>query len=105
MLGLSPLNFIHGSGKLFKVSSPSQMLFSKKRTPAGKAPKYLANARVWTHKLVGPGTQMEDYDMIDEKQDVAIITPAESPEEPVVEPAADDCESCCRISLLTSIGN
>ena len=35
---------------------------------------------------------IDDYDM-DEKQDVAIITPADSPEEPEVEPAADDCRS------------
>ena len=32
---------------------------------------------------------IDDYDA-DEKQDVAIITPAESPEEPETEPAADD---------------
>jgi hypothetical protein len=37
---------------------------------------------------------MDDYDMLDEKQeDVAIITPAESPEESAPEPAANDCES------------
>jgi hypothetical protein len=45
------------------------------------------------HKLVGAGAHVEDYDMIDEKPDVAIITPAESPEEPEAEPAADDCKS------------
>ena len=32
---------------------------------------------------------IDDYE--DEKQDVAIITPAESPEEAEPEPAADDC--------------
>lgn len=30
--------------------------------------------------------------MVDEKPDVAIITPAESPEEPEPEPTADKCE-------------
>lgn len=34
---------------------------------------------------------VEDYDM-DEKQDVAIITPADSPPEQDLEPLADDCE-------------
>ena len=33
---------------------------------------------------------LEDYDM-EEKQDVALITPAESPQEVDAEPAADDC--------------
>ena len=35
---------------------------------------------------------MDDYEMIDDKPDVAIITPAESPEEAEVDLAADDCE-------------
>lgn len=33
----------------------------------------------------------EDYEL-DEKQDVAIITPTESPQEPEAEPTADDCK-------------
>jgi ubiquitin carboxyl-terminal hydrolase 7 len=36
---------------------------------------------------------IDDYD-IDEKQDVAIITPAESPEEVEADPPADDCKFC-----------
>lgn len=38
------------------------------------------------------GTDMlvEDYDM-DEKQDVALMTPADSPQEVPAEPTADDC--------------
>ena len=35
---------------------------------------------------------IDDYDTLDEKQDVAIITPVDSPEEPEPEPMADDCE-------------
>ena len=35
---------------------------------------------------------MDDYDMVDEKQDVAIITPADSPDEPDPDPAANECE-------------
>ena len=35
---------------------------------------------------------IDEYDTLDEKQDVAIITPAESPEEPEQEPTADDCK-------------
>ena len=35
---------------------------------------------------------IDDYDQLDEKQDVAIITPTESPEEPDPEPMADDCK-------------
>ena len=41
-------------------------------------------------QVVGSDMMIDDYD-VDEKQDVAIITPAESPEEPETEPAADDC--------------
>lgn len=33
---------------------------------------------------------IDDYE-VDEKQEVAIITPAESPQEPEAEPSADDC--------------
>jgi len=35
---------------------------------------------------------VDEYDMVDEKPDVAIITPAESSEEPEPEPVADDCK-------------
>lgn len=35
---------------------------------------------------------VDGYDMVDEKPDVAIITPAESSEEPELEPVADDCK-------------
>ena len=35
---------------------------------------------------------IDDYDTLDDKQDVAIITPAESPEEPEAEPLASDCK-------------
>lgn len=40
---------------------------------------------------IGGGGDMliDDYDVVDEKQDVAIITPDDSVEEP--EPLADDC--------------
>ena len=40
---------------------------------------------------IGGGGDMliDDYDAVDEKQDVAIITPDDSPEE--LEPLADDC--------------
>ena len=41
-------------------------------------------------QVVGSEMLIDDYDM-DEKQDVAIITPAESSEEAEAEPAADDC--------------
>ena len=40
---------------------------------------------------------IDEYDMGDEKQDVAIITPAESSEEPEAEPSADDCK---RLSII-----
>ena len=42
---------------------------------------------------------IDDYDQLDEKQDVAIITPTESPEEPDPEPMADDC----RLVLIVPI--
>ena len=35
---------------------------------------------------------VDEYDMVDEKPEVAIITPAESSEEPEPEPMADDCK-------------
>ena len=35
---------------------------------------------------------IDDYDTLDDKQDVAIITPAESPEELESEPLASDCK-------------
>ena len=41
---------------------------------------------------------IDDYDQLDEKPDVAIITPTES-EETDAEPVADDC----RLTLITSI--
>ena len=42
---------------------------------------------------MGGGGEMliDDYDVVDEKPDVAIITPDESPEEPEPEVLADDC--------------
>ena len=43
-----------------------------------------------TLQISGTDMLVEDYDM-DEKQDVAIITPADSPQEGDTEPAADDC--------------
>ena len=42
---------------------------------------------------------IDDYDQLDDKQDVAIITPTESPEEPDPEPMADDC----RVALTAII--
>ena len=42
--------------------------------------------------------------MVDEKPDVAIITPTESPEEPEVEPAADDCEHFICLRFIQSDG-
>ena len=41
---------------------------------------------------MGNDILVDDYDMIDEKPDVAIITPADSSEEPEAETLADDCE-------------
>lgn len=51
---------------------------------------------------IGGGGDMliDDYDIVDEKQDVAIITPDDSVEEP--EPLADDCMfrwSCLQLSF------
>ena len=34
---------------------------------------------------------IDEYDAVDEKQDVAIITPDDSVDEPEPEPLADDC--------------
>lgn len=45
-----------------------------------------------TPQISGGDMLIDDYDTIDEKQDVAIITPVDSPEEPDPEPLADDCE-------------
>ena len=44
---------------------------------------------------MGEGGDMliDDYDVVDEKPDVAIITPDDSPEEQEAEIRADDCES------------
>ena len=42
--------------------------------------------------------------MVDDKQDVAIITPTESPEEPEAEPAADDCEHLICLKATSSDG-
>ena len=36
---------------------------------------------------------IDDYDAVDEKPDVAIITPDDSPEEQEIETRADDCIS------------
>lgn len=47
---------------------------------------------------------VDDYEMVDEKPEVAIITPADSSEEPESEPVADDCEiprASCSKSCLT----
>lgn len=43
---------------------------------------------------MGGGGDMliDDYDVVDEKPDVAIITPDDSPEEQEAEIRADDCE-------------
>jgi hypothetical protein len=35
---------------------------------------------------------VDEYDMVDDKPEVAIITPAESSEEPEPEPMANDCQ-------------
>ena len=45
------------------------------------------------HLQIGGGGEMliDDYDPVDEKPDVAIITPDESSEERDPEPQADDC--------------
>ena len=51
-------------------------------------------------QVMGSDMLIDDYDMVDEeKQDVAIITPTDSPDEPEAdstlpdpEPTADDCE-------------
>ena len=42
---------------------------------------------------IGGGGDMliDDYDVVDEKPDFAIITPEESSEEPEPDPLADDC--------------
>ena len=44
---------------------------------------------------MGGGGDMliDDYDVVDEKPDVAIITPDDSPEEQEAEIRADDCKS------------
>ena len=43
---------------------------------------------------IGGGDMLiDDYDVVDEKQDVAIITPDDSIDEPEPEPLADDCTS------------
>ena len=44
---------------------------------------------------IGGGGDMliDDYDVVDEKPDVAIITPDDPPEEQEAEIRADDCES------------
>lgn len=36
---------------------------------------------------------MDDYDIVDEKPEVAQITPDDSADEPDLEPRADDCRS------------
>jgi hypothetical protein len=41
---------------------------------------------------------VDEYDMVDDKPEVAIITPAESSEEPEPEPMASDCQ--CLASML-----
>ena len=47
---------------------------------------------------------VDEYDMVEEKPEVALITPAGASEEPESEPVADDCERLCapsRKSCLT----
>ena len=44
---------------------------------------------------------IDDYDPIDEKPDVAIITPDESVGEPEPEPLADDCKVYLRAKCIT----
>lgn len=39
---------------------------------------------------------IDDYDVVDEKQEVALITPDDSADEPDPEPLADDCMSAPR---------
>ena len=41
---------------------------------------------------MGNDLLIDEYEMVDEKQEVAIITPADSSEEPEPEPMADDCK-------------
>ena len=36
---------------------------------------------------------VDEYDVVDEKPDVAIITPDDSADEPELEPLADDCKN------------
>ena len=46
---------------------------------------------------------IDDYEVVDEKQEVAIITPTESPDEPDARPRADDCE--CRRRDYSALGS
>lgn len=47
---------------------------------------------------------MDDYDVVDEKQEVAIITPDDSVDEPDPEPLADDCMSFPRDDRFAPVG-
>ena len=56
------------------------------------------------HLQIGGGGEMliDEYDPVDEKPDVAIITPDESSEERDPEPRADDCITSQRLLLQSS---
>lgn len=55
---------------------------------------------------IEPGDMLiDDYDVVDEKQDVAIITPDDSADEPDPEPLADDCMSLPRNHRLAPVGS
>ena len=42
--------------------------------------------------LGDPDSLLAEYDAVDEKPEVAVIHPGDSPEEAEIEPFADDCE-------------
>lgn len=46
-----------------------------------------------------PDTLLAEYDAVDEKPELAVIHPGDSPEEAELEPFADDCVSESRIEL------
>ena len=53
---------------------------------------------------IEPGDMLlDDYDVVDEKQDVAIITPDDSVDEPDPEPLADDCMPIFRVLALLQL--
>ena len=43
---------------------------------------------------------VDEYDVVDEKPDVAIITPEDSADEPEPEPLADDCRVTASIRMI-----